>query len=127
MVRPSVEYGVYFLYPNLSHIRVLQMRYAPRGRPRLLEPYQFPCLLLAWHRTRGLIITLYLLFGVSHRVASLQVHFSRLVLYCAVVKNVHVRVALPTPRAVKQFKLAFNQRHSLHRDMYSLRMGSSCI
>ena len=110
-------------YSKDGKLHILPNRFIKRGRPRLLNAYQSLGLFLTWHRTRGSMMNLCMLFGVTHSVCSLYVRFARRLLYKMLVADDAARVSMPTNSEVEQFKRAFQEKHSLLAHVYCVADG----
>lgn len=69
------------------------------------------------------MMTLCLLFGVTHTVASLYIRFARRLIYRILVNDEHARVKLPRDNEVAEFKRVFKEKHSLLTDVYCVADG----
>ena len=80
-----------------------------RGRPRLMHPADCLGLVLAWSRTRGSLMVLQLIFGLTMTPVSKYLQFARRILVKILKANELAKISLPSHEKLEEYRGRFRQ------------------
>ena len=112
----------YTPYSADGRVRILQVT-ERRGRPRSMNATHCLGLLLAWHRTRGSLMNLTIMFEVTASVASLFIRFARRLLLRILCNDANSIVRMPSAEESTDLKTAFSSKYHSLPDVYAVVDG----
>lgn len=104
-------YDTYTPYSHDGHIRLVRLQGGRRGRPRSMDAVKCLGLILAWHRTRGSMYVLNIMFGVTESVCNLFIRFARRILAKVLSKDDNARVKMPTATEYDQYRRVIAEKY----------------
>ena len=97
-----------------------------RGRPRMLNPADCLGLVLAWSRTRGSLMVLQLLFGMTMLPVLKYLQFARRILVKILKANTLVRIMLPSPDKLEEYRAMIAAGHPALDMVWGTMDGLKC-
>jgi hypothetical protein len=97
-----------------------------RGRPRLMNPADCLGLVLAWSRTRGSLMVLQLVFGMTMSPVSKYLQFARRILVKILKANVQARIKIPPPEKLEVYRAIIADRHPALDMVWGTMDGLKC-
>ena len=82
-----------------------------RGRRRMIRPEDCLGLLLAWSRTRGSMMVLQLIFGMTMTNLSVYLRFARRIIIKVLRNDPMAAIRLPSSDKIEVYKHAIQERH----------------
>ena len=115
-------YEQYSPYTENGYLRRTGQGHAG-GRRRSMDSTICLALYLMWHRSRGSITFLSLIFGVTNSVCSLFIRFARRIIISLLSKDARAMVKMPNNDEIMRFKAVFKARHQSLSDVYCVVDG----
>jgi hypothetical protein len=97
-----------------------------RGRPRMMNPADCLGLVLAWSRTRGSLMVLQLLFGMTMSPVSKYLQFARRILVKILKANPLARIKLPSVDKLEEYRTMIADRHPALDMVWGTMDGLKC-
>jgi hypothetical protein len=105
---PVYEQYTPFMDENGYIIRKVSMN---RGRPRCMNPADCLGLVLAWSRTRGSLMVLQLIFGMTMSPVAKYLQFARRILVKILKANDLAKIQIPPPEKLEEYRAVIAARH----------------
>jgi hypothetical protein len=93
------------------------------GRPRQIRAEDCLGLFLAWSRTRGSMMVLQLIFGMTMTPLSKYLQFARRIVVKILKKDNLARIALPTNDKLEEYRQVIASRHPALQDVWGTMDG----
>lgn len=93
------------------------------GRRRLLTAKDCLGLCLSWTRTRGSMMVLQMIFGLTANPISMYLRFGRRILIQVLQNHPYSAVKIPTDEEIATYKAAINERHPNLPDVWCVMDG----
>lgn len=119
----SEIYSSYSPYSDEGNIRIIKQTSTRQGKPRSLTSQQCLAITLTWYRTRGSVMVLCIIFGVSASVCSLFLRFGRRLLLEVLQSDVNAGVKMPTDEEIGMFQESFLAKYSSLGEIYAVADG----
>ncbi len=87
------------------------MKEQNRGRPRMIRPEDSLGLVLAWTRTRGLLIVLQLIFGMTYTNLNDYLLFAKRIIIMVLREHPLAEVQIPSTKKIKNYVQMVNCGH----------------
>jgi DDE superfamily endonuclease len=94
-----------------------------RGRPRLLSAEDCLGLCLAWTRTRGSVMVLQMIFGLTRTPIGMYLRFGRRILIKVLQGNSESSIRIPSDDNIRQYCEAIQERHPVLDNVWSTMDG----
>ena len=94
-----------------------------RGRPRLLSAEDCLGLVLAWTRTRGSLMALQLIFGMTMTPVGKYIQFARRILVRVLKTNDMAKITMPTVEKLEEYRTMIAERHPALPDVWGTMDG----
>lgn len=94
-----------------------------RGRPRLLSAEDCLGLVLAWTRTRGSLMALQLIFGMTMTPVGKYIQFARRILVRVLKTNDIAKITMPTVEKLEEYRTMIAERHPALPDVWGTMDG----
>ena len=102
---------------------IIQKVSLSRGRPRLMHPADCLGLVLAWSRTRGSLMVLQLIFGLTMTPVSKYLQFVRRILVKILKANELAKICLPTHEKLEEYRGMIQARHPVLHNVWGTMDG----
>ncbi len=93
------------------------------GRPRLMQAHDCLGLYLAWTRTRGSLMVLQLLFGVTFTAVAKYIQFARRIVIDVLKKDEMAKIAIPSHDQLETYRALIERRHPALPDVWGTMDG----
>ena len=113
-------YGKYTPYGKSGMIKRLKKK---TRRPRLLTSVQCLALALAWSRTRGSLMVLQIIFGLTPGHLSLWLRFARRLIIKVLKGDERAKVRMPTDEERQEFIQAIEAKYPALKDCWGAMDG----
>ncbi len=94
-----------------------------RGRPWMMWPEDGPELVLAWTRTRGLLMVLQLIFGMTYTNLNDCLLFAKRIIVMVLQDHQMANVQIPTSEKIEEFKNMVHRQHRYLSDVWCTMDG----
>jgi hypothetical protein len=94
-----------------------------RGRPRLMMAEDCLGLVLAWTRTRGCLMSLQLIFGLTMTPVAKYLQFARRILVVVLIDNEMAKITMPTRAKLEEYRRMIAGRHPALTDVWGTMDG----
>jgi len=102
---------------------IIQKVSLSRGRPRLMHPADCLGLVLAWSWTRGSLMVLQLIFGLTMTPVSKYLQFARRILVKILKANELAKICLPTHKILEEYRGMIQARHPVLDNVWGTMDG----
>lgn len=121
----SPLYDRYTPYSTSGGMKLLRTEMGEKrlGRPRSLNATMCLGLLLAWHRSRGSMFSLCMLFGCTASVCSLFIRFARRLFVVMLKDDDDAKIRMPSNAEFETFKQAIGSKYHQLSDVYCTADG----
>ena len=93
------------------------------GRPRLMKAHDCLGLYLAWSRTRGSLMVLQLLFGMTYTAVLKYIQFARRIIIKVLKKDPLAKIAIPSHEQIETYRALIERRHPALPDVWGTMDG----
>ena len=94
-----------------------------KGRPRLMTAEDCLGLVLAWTRTRGSLMALQLIFGMTMTPVGKYIQFARRILVCVLKSNNMAKISMPSNEKLEEYNEMIAARHPALHDVWGTMDG----
>ena len=94
-----------------------------KGRPRNIRPEDCLGLVLAWTRTRGSLMALQLIFGMTYSNLDDYLLFAKRILLKVLVNDPRAAVQIPSSEKIEEYKAMVRSRHTFLPDVWCTMDG----
>jgi hypothetical protein len=98
-----------------------------RGRPRQIQAIDCLGLLLSWTRTRGSLMSLQLVFGMTHTPLGKYLQFARRIILKVLKKHPLAEIKMPTMEKLEEYRQAIHRRHPALPNVWGTMDGLKCL
>ena len=110
-----------------SHSPFLDRKIVPKhlnkGRKRLIRPEDGAGLVLMWTRTRGPLVVLQMIFGMTMTNFGMYLRFGRRIMVEVFRNDPLAKIRLPSGQKIKEYQKAIGERHSMLKDVWTTMDG----
>jgi hypothetical protein len=115
---------VYDMYsPFVDEDGYIVKKMTNMGRPRTIRPEDCLGLLLAWTRTRGSLMVLQLIFGLTMSPLSKYLQFARRIVIKILKKEPLAKICLPSNNKIFEYQETIHSRHPALLDVWGTMDG----
>lgn len=94
-----------------------------RGRPRMMTAEDCLGLVLAWSRTRGSMMALQLIFGMTMTPVGKYIQFARRILVRVLTSDEMAKISMPTNEKLEEYRSMIAARHPALNDVWGTMDG----
>mgnify|MGYP006199202059 CR=1 FL=1 len=98
-----------------------------RGRPHQIQAIDCLGLLLSWTRTRGSLMSLQLVFGMTHTPLGKYLQFARRIILKVLKKHPLAEIKMPTMEKLEEYRQAIHRRHPALPNVWGTMDGLKCL
>lgn len=114
-------YGEYS--PFIDDDGYIVKKKSKRGRPRLMTCEDCLGLVLTWTRTRGCLMTLQLIFGMTMTPVAKYIQFARRILVSVLIDNDMAKITMPSHAKLEEYRRMISGRHPALTDVWGTMDG----
>jgi len=94
-----------------------------RGRPRMMHPADCLGLVLSWSRTRGSLMVLQLIFGLTMTPVGKYLQFARRILVKILKAHPMAKISIPDDDKIEEYRSMIHSRHPVLHDVWGTMDG----
>ncbi len=113
-------FNKYTTFNNDGSIIPLTTTTGPR---RLFQLEDCIALVFGWTRTRGSVITLQLIFGMTMSNLSMYLCFGQCFMIHALISDPHTSLQIPSEEKITEFTAAINTKYPILKDLWATMDG----